>query len=142
MTESNQRRIKWVFACTWCSAPISQRERGRPRKYCSNTCRQLAYQDRKTDRVHVWLEHRERELKYYRFRLYQLHEVVEPFVDGRSSLSPEYDALCQEVFNVTDAHACISLHGYPRPPRGKRPVAHGPRPEGLWIRPRIRPDAR
>ncbi len=32
--------------CAWCSADIAQVGRGRPRKYCSPSCRQRAYEQR------------------------------------------------------------------------------------------------
>ena len=32
--------------CAWCSRPIQSSGRGRPRKYCSHSCRQRAYEQR------------------------------------------------------------------------------------------------
>ncbi|MCK7676495.1 hypothetical protein M0E84_00330 [Corynebacterium sp. CCM 9186] len=32
--------------CQWCQGPVPEQGRGRPRKYCSHSCRQRAYEQR------------------------------------------------------------------------------------------------
>ncbi|MCK7637083.1 hypothetical protein [Corynebacterium pygosceleis] len=32
--------------CRWCQSPVPEQGRGRPRKYCSHSCRQRAYEQR------------------------------------------------------------------------------------------------
>lgn len=32
--------------CEWCGKPFKPNSRGRPRKYCSNTCKNKAYRER------------------------------------------------------------------------------------------------
>lgn len=35
-----------LITCRRCGDPASQQRRGRPRKWCSNACRQAAYRER------------------------------------------------------------------------------------------------
>lgn len=37
--------------CAWCGEPFRQNGVGRARVYCKQSCRELAYRDRKTDRL-------------------------------------------------------------------------------------------
>ncbi|MCS4489362.1 hypothetical protein N7326_00290 [Corynebacterium sp. ES2794-CONJ1] len=37
---------KRALACQWCGTEIEKPLRGRPRKYCSQSCRQRAYEQR------------------------------------------------------------------------------------------------
>ncbi|MFC8511133.1 hypothetical protein ACFU3J_16330 [Streptomyces sp. NPDC057411] len=37
--------------CSRCDGEITQRTSGRPRQYCSDSCRQLAYVDRRVQRL-------------------------------------------------------------------------------------------
>ena len=46
--------------CNWCSVDIGQKPYGRKRRYCSHACRQRAYEYRKVERVHDWLDWTER----------------------------------------------------------------------------------
>ncbi|QTH60824.1 hypothetical protein J5O04_08370 [Corynebacterium hindlerae] len=34
------------MTCAWCGTPIEVSGRGRPKKYCSHSCRQRAYEQR------------------------------------------------------------------------------------------------
>ena len=121
VTERNASRQTWHRSCQWCATPINQRYHGRPRKYCSHSCRQRAYENRTTNRIHDWLEHRERELDHHRYHIAQLNESLEPFVDGRLHPSRAVKAICREVLDVTDPAYRTTPRRRPRPPRHRRP---------------------
>ncbi|MEZ2121358.1 hypothetical protein QWU43_03985 [Corynebacterium sp. CCM 9204] len=38
--------VRRQATCQWCQGPVPKQGRGRPRKYCSHSCRQRAYEQR------------------------------------------------------------------------------------------------
>lgn len=48
-----------ITSCKWCRSPLTHVERGRPRKYCSHSCRQRAYESRKWGIEEVWQHFRQ-----------------------------------------------------------------------------------
>lgn len=40
--------------CMWCEKPVNPAHTGRTKKYCSNQCRQRAYESRKSGMADIW----------------------------------------------------------------------------------------
>ncbi|MCK7660532.1 hypothetical protein JIM95_000300 [Corynebacterium sp. CCM 8835] len=43
---SEEAVVRRQATCQWCQGPVPEQDRGRPRKYCSHSCRQRAYEQR------------------------------------------------------------------------------------------------
>lgn len=95
--------------CAWCGSEITSVGRGRPRKYCSASCKQRAYEQRHNvvgtqipDDAVILAADKADQL---RDELYELRCVAEDIqTAAREEASPgEMAALCQELVDLARA---------------------------------------
>ncbi|WP_080794965.1 hypothetical protein [Corynebacterium pacaense] len=89
--------------CAWCGRDIDSTGRGRPRKYCSQACRQRAYEQRNNvsgtqipASAVILTPERAEQLKDSLFELRCAAEDIATAVDGGED-PDEVRALCEEL---------------------------------------------
>ncbi len=95
-----------VPTCTWCGKDITASGRGRPRKYCSQACRQRAYEQRNNvsgtaipANAVILTPDRAEELRDSLFELRCAAEDVATAV-GEGESPGEVSALCGELVEL------------------------------------------
>ncbi|MBN9643537.1 hypothetical protein ACFSSC_03470 [Corynebacterium mendelii] len=95
--------------CSWCSKPIQSTGRGRPRKYCSHSCRQRAYEQRNNvsgtsipDDAVILTQERASNLSD---QLFQLRCAAEDIKTAAREGAPasEISMLCTELVTLAEA---------------------------------------
>ena len=95
--------------CAWCSKPIQSAGRGRPRKYCSHSCRQRAYEQRNNvsgtsipDDAVILTQERASNLSD---QLFQLRCAAEDIKTAAEEGAPaqEISLLCSELVTLAEA---------------------------------------
>ncbi|NMO00016.1 hypothetical protein HH308_02170 [Gordonia sp. TBRC 11910] len=91
------------YACAWCGATIVDSERGRRRKYCKQSCRQRAYEQRTlTEGTSIPADAMilaPDELESFRDRLFELRCAAEDLATAvaEGAGSDEVTRLCDDV---------------------------------------------
>ncbi|MDO4911474.1 MAG: hypothetical protein Q3972_06995 [Corynebacterium sp.] len=97
------RRLK----CKWCGKALNTTGRGRPKTYCSHSCRQRAYESRRrTENV------TDEQVRMLLDRLFELRCQAEDIETAcREGIEPEeMTEMCQELVQITrkiEAHPSI-----------------------------------
>ena len=93
-------------ACAWCGKDIASSGRGRPRKYCSQACRQRAYEQRNNvsgtaipANAVIMTPDRAEELKDSLFELRCAAEDIATAV-GEGETPQEVSELCRELVEL------------------------------------------
>jgi hypothetical protein len=107
------RRVIWPDSCARCGGPLTQCGRGRPRKYCQASCRQRAYEHRRTARAVAPVQER---LDQATWRLGRLSADLATLLGvAEPSLALYPDAaergLWQSIVDMADPHRFAQRHG-------------------------------
>lgn len=109
-----------IDGCWWCHGPVVRQRTGRWRKYCSHSCRQRAYEQRKLNRAADWVAFGERCLDHVQGRLDSLEATWRPLID--SATSEDARALWSDLLDARYPIARAQAHDVGVCPRPDRPV--------------------
>ena len=133
--------VGWGRICGWCNIPLPPQRTGRPRKYCTHTCRQHAYLQRKTNRAADWVTNRQTVINRLRQRLHWLsdewgHELHHPTMDTATQLRRLYDDIWdvanRPARDIRGTYTMITIPRHPKP-------THRDIGDDTRFRPRTRP---